>query len=534
MSAQIAGGGREGVEGAGADGPGRGALRGPNTCVVADHPLAAHAGDRILQEGGSAADAAVAMAAVLTVVQPHMSQLGGDSFAMVYEAASGAVRALNSSGPAPASASAERYRALGSIPDTGALAVTVPGCVAGWGALHERYGRLPWSRLLEDAERHARAGFPASRALARAVAVGRERVYPAPDFKATFGHVAEDGGQMVLQPELAQTLRAINACGPEAFYEGDVAERCLAALNGLGAEFTAGDWRAPADWVTPLAVDYAGLRVYTQPPPSRGLVLMLALKRLEADRGEGGVGARVEALRAAFAAVDGEAGDPRATSFDAAALLLAGAESAREGAATSGDGDTTSLVAIDVDGNAVSLIQSVFSGWGSGVLAPGTGVLFNNRMRGFTLEEGHPNELAGGKRPMHTLHSYLVTTVPDLPMAGAEASAEDGELVAAGGTPGAHRQPQTNVQVLDALLRGGADPQDALDAPRWALDTDGTLHAEVRTPDQLGDELRAAGLAVAPLAAWDGWTGRASLSLRTPQGIAAAHDLRGEGLAIVG
>ena len=533
MTDQRAGGGREGVEGvAGGDGPRRGALRGSRTCVIADHPLAAAAGQRALHDGGSAADAAIAMASVLTVAQPYMSHLGGDSFAMVYDSASGEVRALNSSGPAPESASADEYRKLGGVPDTGALAVTVPGCVAGWGALHERYGRLPWARVLEDAERVAREGFPASRALARAVAVGRGRVYPAGAFKTTFGHVAGDGGQLVVQPELAQTFRALAEGGAAAFYEGEVADECLATLNGLGAAFTPNDWRAPAEWTTPLAVDFGGLRVHTQPPPSRGLVTMLALRRLA--RLERGIGAQVEALRGAFAAVDAEAGDPRVTGFDAAALLRAGGATARAGAGSRGDGDTTALVAIDADGNAVSLIQSVFSAWGSGVLSAGTGVVFNNRMRGFSLEKGHPNELAGGKRPMHTLHNYIVTSQPDLPLAGEPEGPRDGELVAVGGTPGAHRQPQTNVQVLDAVLREGADPQDALDAPRWALDTDGSLYAEARTPDTLGEALQAEGLAFEPLAAWDGWTGRACLAVLTGQGIAAAHDLRGEGLAIVG
>lgn len=532
MTDQPAGGGREGVEGvAGGDGPQRGALRGSNTCVIADHPLAAAAGQRALHDGGSATDAAVAMAAVLTVVQPYMSHLGGDSFAMVYDAASGAVEALNSSGPAPASADADEYRRQGGIPDTGALAVTVPGCVAGWGALHERQGKLPWARVLEDAERIAREGHPASRAMVRAVGVGRERVYPAGAFKTTFGHVAGDGGQLVVQPELAGTLRALAAGGAAAFYEGAIAEECLATLNGLGSAFTPDDWRAPAEWTKPLAVEFGGVLVHTQPPPSRGLVTMLALRRL--GRSGEGVSAQVEALRGAFEAVDAEAGDPRVTGFDAAALLRAGGATAQAVAGGGGDGDTTALVAIDGDGNAVSLIQSVFSAWGSGVLSASTGVVFNNRMRGFSLEEGHPNELAGGKRPMHTLHSYIVTSHPDLPLAGEAEGPRDGALVAVGGTPGAHRQPQTNVQVLDAVLRGGADPQDALDAARWALDTDGSLYAEARTPDALGEALAGEGLAFEPLGAWDGWTGRACLAVVTGQGIAAAHDLRGEGIAIV-
>ena len=532
MAVQPAGGGREGVEGvAGGEGPRRGALRGANTCVIADHPLAAAAGQRALHDGGSAADAAVAMAAVLTVAQPFMSHLGGDSFAMVYDAATGGVEALNSSGPAPASASAAGYRKLGGAPDTGALAITVPGCVAGWGALHGRHGKLPWPRVLEDAERVAREGFPASRALARAVGVGRKRVYPAGAFKETFGHVAGDGGQQVVQPELAGTLQTLARDGADAFYGDEIAEACLATLNGLGAAFTPDDWRAPAEWVRPLSVEFGGALVHTQPPPSRGLVTMLALRRL-ADSGTG-IGAQVEALRGAFAAVDAEAGDPGVTGFDATALLRSEGTPARARVPSGGDGDTTALLAIDADGNAVSLIQSVFSAWGSGVLSASTGIVFNNRMRGFSLEEGHPNELAGGKRPMHTLHSYLVTSIPDLPLAGEASGPRDGDLVAVGGTPGAHRQPQTNVQVLDAVLRGGADPQDALDAPRWALDTDGTLYAEARTPDTLGEALSAERIAFEPLAAWDGWTGRACLAVLTRQGIAAAHDLRGEGIAIV-
>ena len=233
-------------------------------------------------------------------------------------------------------------------------------------------------------------------------------------------------------------------------------------------------------------------------------------------------------MRSAFAAADA-ASDPDVTGFDAEALLRTDPGKAPGPlASATGDGDTTYLLAIDEAGNAISLIQSVFSAWGSGVLVPDAGVLLNNRMRGFSLERGHPNELAGGKRPMHTLHCYMVTAEPE-DLLGADVE----RLVAVGGTPGAHRQPQTNLQVLDAVLRGDADPQDALDAPRWAVDTDGTLYAERRVPDELGEALRTAGLEPQPLAAWDGWTGRASLAVTGPESIAVAHDPRGEGQAVV-
>ncbi|HCU99820.1 MAG: hypothetical protein CL897_05465 [Dehalococcoidia bacterium] len=529
MTEQPAGNAREGVERVSAsDGPRRGALRGANTCVIADHPLAAAAGQRILHDGGSAADAAVAMAAVLTVVQPHMSQLGGDSFAMVYDATSNTVQALNSSGSSPRSASSQEYREKGGIPDTGALAVTVPGCVAGWGELHNRHGKLPWARVLEDSQLIARKGFPSSRGLTQAVAIGRRRVYPAGLFKETFGHVAGEGGQIVVQPNLAQTLEMLANEGPASFYEGEIAKDCLTTLNKLGAAFTPEDWIAPSEWVPPLKVGFENHLIHTQPPPSRGLVTLLALKRLA--RTEGDICSQIESLREAFAAVDQEAGDPRITGFNAEAFLTSGRTTDRIHPGSSTDGDTTALVAIDSKGNAVSLIQSVFSAWGSGVFSGNTGILFNNRMRGFSLEEGHPNELLGGKRPMHTLHNYLITSQPEIPMAG---EFSDHRLVAVGGTPGAHRQPQTNVQVLNAVLREGTDPQDALDAARWALGGDDMLYAETRNPDVLGEALRSGGLEFEPLAPWDGWTGRACLALVTGQGISAAHDLRGEGLAIV-
>ncbi|GAB4327119.1 MAG: gamma-glutamyltransferase family protein [Dehalococcoidia bacterium] len=504
------------------DAPRRGSLRGTTACVAADHPLAASAGVQVLLEGGSAADAAVAMAAVMVVVQPQYSHLGGDVFALVYDARSKVVRALNSSGPAPASASADEYRLTGGIPDTGAMAVTVPGCVAGWWELHRREGRMPWEELLRPAIRFARSGFPASRGLARAVPVGRDRVRPREAFEATWGHISGDGGQQVVQPVLADTLAAIAAGGQWAFYDGVVRDHCLEALGAGGAVFAPGDWRPPARWEAPLDTAFAGHRVYTQPPPSRGLVLLRALQSLATRLAPGSLApAPVEgltAIRSAFGEADAAAGDPDVTGFDARAFLAS--PPASHQMATGSDGDTTYLLAIDADGNAVSLIQSIFAPWGSGLLVPATGILMNNRMDGFTLEPGHPNVLAAGKRPMHTLHCYMATT-------------RDGSLALVGGTPGAHRQPQTNLQVLDAILRRGSDPQDALDAPRWGMGRHSrAVDVEYRAPGELDALFRSAGMTVERRAAWDGLTGRAYVARVGGGAIAAAADMRGEGQAV--
>lgn len=507
--------------------PHRGAMRGPGGCVAADHPLAAGAGLRVLQDGGSAADAIVAMGSIMTVVQPQYSHLGGDAFAMVYGAGDGTVEALNSSGPAPRALDPEAYRRLGTIPLDGALAVTVPGCVDAWWKLHQRHGRLPWATLFTGAIDLAARGFPASRGLARAIPLGRRRVQPGDYFNRVFGHVAPGGGQPVVQPELARTLTAIQAGGAAAFYEDEVANACIRALADGGAKFSNHAWQPPGRWETPLAVPFLGSIVHTQPPPSRGLVLMLALQAYGTNHPPGAAAAPVGAFHAieeAFAVVDTHAGDPGVTGFDAAAML-AGRATSPPLAAPAGrsDGDTTYMLAIDREGNAVSFIQSVFSQWGSGVFIADAGVLMNNRMRGFTLQPGHPNEIAPAKRPMHTLHSYLVSTAAPAP-----------RLLAAGGTPGAHRQPQTNVQVLDHVLREDMDPQDALDAPRWSRsETSAGVDVEQRHLDSLCDTFREAGIPTAAIEAWHGQMGRSYLAVVEEHGVAAAADLRGEGAALV-
>ena len=518
-----------------ADFPRRGSVRGPHGGVACDHPLAAAAGHAALREGGSAADACIAMAAVMVVVQPHYSHLGGDSFAVCWDEQEHTVSALNSSGPAPSGLDVEAYRSLGRIPLDGPMAVTVPGCVDGWAKLHAHYGRLPWKRLFDDAIGLARDGFPASRGLARAVRAGQSRLYPADYGRQVFGRVAGDGGQAVVQPALARTLEAIRDGGSAGFYEGDVAAACIKALNGRGGRFEGGDWRGRARWEAPLSVPFLGVRVYTQPPPSRGLALMLALKAYQrAAPSAASSLAAFEAMAGAFATVNAVAGDPDKTGFDAAATL-ANPPRTPVGAVAGRDGDTTYMLAIDPDGNAVSFIQSVFSQWGSGVFVPETGVLMNNRMRGFVLEPGHPNEIAPEKRPMHTLHSYLATVGGDeVPLSGDTNGGSRESLVIAGGTPGADRQPQTNLQVLEGLVRDRLDPQDVLDRPRWSTSPtdERAVEVETRPGSDPGPDFAAGGLHVIEEAGWHGKFGRAFVAVKGSAGVSIGADLRGEGVAL--
>ena len=503
--------------------PNRGSLRG-KAGVAADHPLAAGAGYAILREGGSAADAAVAMGAVMTVVQPHYSHVGGDAFAVVYRAAGKQVEALNSSGPAPESTDADAFHRSGGMTTEGASAVTIPGCVGGWWALHQKDGKLPWARLFQDAIRIAREGYPASRGLRRAVGWWPARNSQSAHFDATFGHLTTDAGAPVVQPLLAATLETIAAKGEDGFYSGSVAEACLAAMADGGVQVSASEWRSPAEWVRPLSLPFGTSQVHIQPPPSRGLVLALAAKQYS-EAGERGAVPQFKALEQAFGVVNALAGDPRVTGFDAHKILEEGGVA---DAAPSGppDGDTTYVLAVDADGNAVSWIQSVFAPWGSTAWVEGTGILLNNRMAGFTPREGHPNDVAPGKRPMHTLHSYLVTD---------EAT---GHLRMVGGSPGAHRQPTTNLQMLDAVLLRGMDAQDALDLPRWSVGSRqggrSTVEVEIRADSELRDTFESAGMIVRPVEGWHGMMGRSFLAVADEHGgYAFAQDLRGEGSALV-
>lgn len=496
-------------------------------CSV-DH-LASSTGVAILRAGGSAADAAIAANAVLAVTSQHMCGLGGDLLALVHAGDGTPPAALNASGRAGSGADAGALRAEGhtAMPlRHDVRSVTVPGCVDGWIALHDRFGRLPLADVLAPAITYARDGFPASPLLAGAVFL-LGGVEGARDLTA--GH-PYGPGTVVRRPGVARTLEAIATGGRAAFYEGEFGEGLRRLGDGL---FTAGDLaRSQADWVDALRVGVWDHDAWTMPPNSQGY-LTLAAARIAAglDLPDDPDDARwahllVEAIRQA--------------SHDRPAVLHDGADgegliaearlAARRGAIdperraplpapAGGEGDTMYLCAADGDGMAVSLIQSNAKDFGAHIVEPATGVFLHNRAIGFTLEPGHPAEYAPGRRPPHTLSPALVTRA-------------DGSLRAALGTMGGDAQPQVVLQLLTRLVRHGQSPASTIAARRWVLTTGGTgfdtwdgaeqtVLVEGGAPEAWVDGLRARGHDVEVGPPFATTYGHAHLIERLPSGVLA-------------
>src|SRR5271169_360199 len=388
---------------------------GKRGAVAANHPLAAQAGLLALRAGGNAIDAAVVTAMTLAVVEPMMSGLGGDGFYQVYEQATGRAVVFNGSGPAPSAATPERY--AGGIPRIGPLSVSVPGTVAGLGAMHRCFGRLPWRDLFAEAITFARDGFGATRAYSHFAEEYRATLMMDPRSGATF---LADGkppllGAAIVQPDLAGALEEIASDGAETFYRGRLARRLAAGLEAAGSLVSAADLEAfEAVQQEPIAIDYRGFTVLEAPTNSAGFVLLEELKIVEhldltamgllsADL----VHALVEAKKLAFADRERWGVDPRSVEAPLAQLLsadhtaqLAARIDMRHAASTGpmalAAGDTTYFCTVDGEGNAVSGVQSINSGFGSGIVAGDTGILLNNRMSYWHLEPGHPNRLAPG------------------------------------------------------------------------------------------------------------------------------------------
>src|SRR5215210_6206754 len=383
---------------------GRSTVFGTRGAVACEHPLAALAGIKVLDEGGNAADACVAMAALMAVLAPMATGMGGDAFLLFFDAASGRV--------------------------LGALTVTVPGAVRLWEDAAERLGRLSLSRLLEPAREAAEGGYPVSEVVARYWEAGEDLLKRDGAATATFlpGGRPPEPGEIFRQPDLIRTLAAVAEDGSGAFYEGEIARSIAGAVRAAGGYLSEEDLREHETlWVEPIHVDYRGIRVYEIPPPGQGIAALEMLNVLEgfdlgsldptsAER----IHLEVEAKKLAFRDLAEKIGDPqfvpvptdRLLSGEYATSLGSRISPGRAGgvsvAPTLGN-DTTYLCAVDEWGNGCSFINSLYMGFGSGVVAGGTGVCLQNRGTSFRLEPAHPNALAPGKRPLHTIIPGLAT-----------------------------------------------------------------------------------------------------------------------------
>ncbi|KAB2671619.1 MAG: gamma-glutamyltransferase family protein [Verrucomicrobia bacterium] len=441
------------------------------------HPLATQAALEVMRQGGGAVDAAIAANACLGLMEPTGSGVGGDLFAVVWSAKDRRLHGLNASGRSPASLVPEEFqkRGLRRIPSYGPLPITVPGCVDGWFALHERFGRLPMAADLAPAIRHAEEGFPMTEVIADAWARNVARLAEYPNIRAVYmpGGRAPAKGEVFRNPALASTLRRIAAGGRDAFYKGDMAAAICDFVRRQGGFLGPGDFAAHhSDWVDPVSTNYRGFDVWELPPNGQGVAALLMLNLLEpVDLRAAGFGSRVhlhqfiEAKKIAFEDRARFIANPASLPVPMPALLSKDYAAKRrllvspDRAATRipagdplGGRDTIYLCTADADGNMVSLIQSNYHGMGSGMCPDGLGFILHDRGEAFDLAPGRPNSYAPGKRPFHTIIPAFVT--------------RGGEPFMAFGVMGGDMQPQGHVQILANLIDFGMNLQEAGDAPR--------------------------------------------------------------------
>jgi gamma-glutamyltranspeptidase/glutathione hydrolase len=461
-----------------------------NGIIATSQPLASAAGLAVLQQGGNAIDAAVTAAAVLSVVEPTMNGIGGDLFALVYDPKTKTVRALNASGRAPAAATIEEFkrRNLQSMPYRGELSVSVPGVVDGWSELLAKHGTITLDKALQPAIRYARDGYAVSEIIAHQWLDQEATLARDPAAASTFliNGKAPRAGEIFRNPNLASSLEQIAKGGRDAFYRGVVAKAIADDMQRRKGLLSAADLAAhKSDWTEPISTNYRGYDVLEFPPNTQGVVALEMLNILEGfdmkalgHNSAAYLHLLVEAKKIAFADRDAWLADPGATPPDALKTMLSKAyaaerrkeidpqRAAREykpltiaGASPAGEehpqahGDTIYLTAADKDGNVVSLIQSIYESFGAGIVAGDTGITLHNRGSLFSLRAGHPNLLAPGKRPFHTLVPAMVL--------------KDGRPWLSFGVMGGDMQPQGHVQVLLNLIDFGMNVQEAGEAPRF-------------------------------------------------------------------
>ncbi len=523
--------------------------------VAASQPLAAMAGVQILMQGGNAADAAVAIAAALNVTEPTSTGIGGDCFALFYDANTRRVTALNGSGRAPAALTIDLVKKQGlaspanSMSDPyHALNVTVPGACAGWFDLIARHGTMPMRELIEPAIRLADEGIPVEPVTAYLWQMGAERQLKlAPGGQAfTIDGRAPRAGEIFRNPGLARTLRVIAEGGKEAFYRGEIAESIACVVQQAGGVMTTADLAAhTSTWDEPISTVYRGTRVWECPPNGQGLAALSALNLLEGYplAGQDPLGVErwhtlIEAMRVAFADTRWYVADPEFSEIPLDGLLSKEYAAERRalihpgkatvntvrGAPVAGS-DTVYFCVVDGMGNACSFINSNYLGFGTGIVPDGWGFTLQNRGYGFSLDPGHPNALAPRKRPYHTIIPGMLTREAD------------GTLYGPFGVMGGFMQPQGHVQVVVNMIDDGLDPQAALDRPRFCLSEaspSSRVQLEEGLPAATLQALSRMGHTVVPVSG-DARSifGRGQIIRREPDGVLwGGSDPRADGLAI--
>jgi len=482
--------------------PGRSAVIAENGMAATSHPLATATALDVLRSGGNAVDAAVAASAVLAVVEPHMTGIGGDCFVILAEP-DGSVHGLNGSGRSPAAATAEAYRARGldGIPEFGPLSITVPGSIKAWETLLERFGTRDFGALFAPAIRYAEEGYPVH---ARVAWDWARQVDALAADEGGRVHYLVDGaapraGDRHRQPALAATLRVTAAGGSRAFYAGEIAAEMAVVVRAKGGYLAEADLAAvSADWVTPISTSYRGHDVLEIPPNGQGITALIMLNLMR-ELGVESLGPdsaeryhlEIEAGRIAYSVLHSEVSDPATMRVAVESVLsdeftrkIAGQfdRAGRNPAIAfpkQPSSDTVYLSVVDRDRRAVSFINSTYDAFGSRVVTPRSGIALQNRGACFNLIEGHPNEIGPSKRPLHTI-------IPAMAM-------KDGTAFAAFGVMGGDYQPMGHAHVFSNLVDFGMDPQAAIDHPRLFWGEDGVLDAETGISGPIRDGMRRRG-----------------------------------------
>ncbi|MEM2913777.1 MAG: gamma-glutamyltransferase [Candidatus Bathyarchaeia archaeon] len=517
-------------------------IMGNREAVVSPHYLASVVGIKTLMKGGNAVDAAVAMNATLCVVYPHMSGIGGDLFLLVYLMDSGKLIGLNSSGRASSKASIEFFEKMGisKMPSRGILSVTVPGVVDGWSAALERYGTMDLKTLLKPAINYAEKGFPVTARLSKWIKKLSNEISKYPSTRKVFlKNGLPNPGDILVQKDLAKTLKMIGEYGKDVFYNGDIAKRIFDFSIKNGGILELEDLKKHrSEWINPVQVDYRNFKVYELPPNTQGIAALLALNILEGYdltsfgfQKPNSIHVQIEAMKLALMDRDKYISDPDFVKIPIEKLLSK--EYAKEKSksidlnmARAGSlhkayekDDTVYLAVVDKEGNAVSLIQSLAYAFGCCLVVENTGILLNNRAVYFSLNKNHVNKIEPGKRTMHTLIPAMVF--------------KENEPFMVFGTMGGDGQPQFHIQLISNVMDFKKGVKESLEAPRWRIMANSILMEE-HMPTETIEKLREKNHEIKLVESWDEIMGHAHKIIvnKEKKVLYAASDPRSDGLAI--